>query len=74
MGYTSQKVPRKTFTASLALREVNTVTEASKVEYFSIPMPRLKQMFPFVEICDNGKVYLRDREFNGDFVCLEKGK
>ena len=67
MGYSSiTKATDKNY--NLALITGKRLTEASNITFWDVSKYRLASAFHTAEICDNGKVYLRD---DSDFVCFE---
>ena len=68
MGYTCVTEPT-TKTKSLELIAGKELTEASQLSFFRKKRERLADLFPFVDICDNGKIILKNSL--GDFVTFE---
>ena len=68
MGYTSTTQPIDTVLSREAIRKCTEVIEASQENMFRRSIKQLRTMFAYCEICDNGKVYLKNNM--GDFVGL----
>ena len=67
MGYSSiTKATDKNY--NLALIAGKTLTEASSKTFWDVSKYRLASIFNTADICDDGKVYLRNGD---DFVCFE---
>lgn len=74
MGYSSitkelNKASEQMIINAVINKQYCEVTEASQASFFNKPISTLVKLFSQYELCDNGKIILKNNL--GDFVCLQ---